>query len=216
MPSLLLVVFALQLVLHLINTLGANTINQLLWVLYGTLPTQTAKSVHKQTEMKREVVRLKRELNKVSAQDDFAKWAKLRRQHDKAVADFEKIDTTLRSTKTSFDTVFTTIRWLSTNGLRFFLQFWYTKQPLFWLPQGWVPGYVEWVLSFPRAPRGSISINIWDIACASVIGLVSEAITAIYVLATKRDVDQQKEKPQKVAADGAKSSQQTQADRKEL
>jgi hypothetical protein len=43
--------------------------------------------------MKREVVRLKRELNGVSAQDDFAKWAKLRRQHDKAVVEFENIGT---------------------------------------------------------------------------------------------------------------------------
>ena len=43
--------------------------------------------------MKREVLRLKRELNGVSAQDNFAKWAKLQRQYDKAVAEFEKIGT---------------------------------------------------------------------------------------------------------------------------
>jgi hypothetical protein len=35
-------------------------------------------------------VRLKREMNAVSAQDEFARWAKLRRTHDKAVADYEK------------------------------------------------------------------------------------------------------------------------------
>lgn len=57
---------------------------------------------------------------------------------------------------------------------------------MFWLPQGWVPGYVEWILSFPRAPKGSISINIWDIACASMIALVGEALTAAYVLVTKK------------------------------
>ena len=125
-------------------------------------------------------------------------------------------DSSIRSTKTSFDTTVTTIRWLSTNGLRFFLQLWYTKQPLFWIPQGWVPGYVEWILSFPRAPRGSISINIWDIACASVIGLVSEVITAIYALTTKGSADQQKDGPQKGAAGGTESSQQTEAGRKEL
>ena len=43
--------------------------------------------------MKREVLRLKRELNGVSAQDNFAKWAKLQRQYDKAAAEFEKIGT---------------------------------------------------------------------------------------------------------------------------
>jgi len=29
-------------------------------------------------------------MNAVSAQDEFARWAKLRRTHDKAVADYEK------------------------------------------------------------------------------------------------------------------------------
>lgn len=33
---------------------------------------------------------MKREMNAVSAQDEFARWAKLRRTHDKAVADYEK------------------------------------------------------------------------------------------------------------------------------
>jgi hypothetical protein len=59
---------------------------------------------------------------------------------------------------------------------------------MFWLPAGWVPYYVEWILSFPRAPLGSVSINVWGIACASMIALVSEAVTAAYVLATKKPV----------------------------
>lgn len=53
---------------------------------------------------------------------------------------------------------------------------------MFWLPRGWVPGYVEWALAFPRAPRGSVSIQIWGIACATVIQLVSEAVVAGWVL----------------------------------
>jgi hypothetical protein len=38
-------------------------------------------------------VRLKRELGKVSAQDQFSTWAKLQRQHDKALSEFQKIGT---------------------------------------------------------------------------------------------------------------------------
>lgn len=37
-----------------------------------------------------EIIRLKRELRSTSSQDEFAKWAKLRRQHDKAVAEYEQ------------------------------------------------------------------------------------------------------------------------------
>ena len=84
--------------------------------------------------------------------------------------------------KTSFDSTVGILRWLGTNGLRFFLQFWYSKQALFWLSRGWVPGYVEWILAFPRAPTGSISIQVWGAACASIIQLVSMAILAGWTL----------------------------------
>lgn len=59
---------------------------------------------------------------------------------------------------------------------------------MFWIPAGWVPYYVEWILSFPRAPLGSVSINVWGIACASMLALVSEAVAAGWVLATRRAV----------------------------
>ena len=47
--------------------------------------------MRKQNELRREVVRLKREMNATSSQDEFAKWAKLRRQHDKAVTSYEEM-----------------------------------------------------------------------------------------------------------------------------
>src|SRR6186713_831081 len=144
---------------------------------------------------RREVLQLKQELNATSAQDEFAKWAKLQRLYDKASADHEKkCMSVLRSTKlerlifspvqnlqafkTSFDSTVSVLRWLGTNGLRFFLQFWYAKEPMFWLPKGWVPGYIEWILAFPRAQTGSISIQMWGIACTSVIQIVSAAIVS--------------------------------------
>ncbi len=78
------------------------------------------------------------------------------------------------------------LRWGGTNGLRFFLQFWFAKQPLFWIPRGWVPGYVEWILAFPRAPTGSVSIQMWGIACATAVQLVSAAVAAGVVLADEQ------------------------------
>jgi hypothetical protein len=93
MPSLLLVTFLLQVVTHLINTIGATTINEFLWTAYTTILPSSSESSSKIATLKREVVRLKRELAATSAQDDFARWAKLRRQHDKAVAEYEKVGT---------------------------------------------------------------------------------------------------------------------------
>ncbi|MCJ1369443.1 GET complex subunit get1 [Loxospora ochrophaea] len=194
MPSLLLIVFALQLLIHLLNTVGAASINNLLWVLYNKLPTATSENVRSQTILRGEVVRLKREMNSTSSQDEFAKWAKLRRQHDKVVAEYEDKSQKLQSSRASFDSAAGMLRWLGTNGLRFFLQFWCTKQPLFWLPKGWLPWYGEWILSFPRAPMGSVSIQIWFGAAATVILLVGQALTASRALLADKRLGQGAEK----------------------
>ena len=115
MPSILVIVFILQLAIHLVNTVGAQTINDLvithlsstalsnllypglltvttcqLWTLYSKLPSSHSSAMRSQVELRREVVRLKREMNATSSQDEFAKWAKLRRQHDKALAQYEE------------------------------------------------------------------------------------------------------------------------------
>jgi hypothetical protein len=150
-------------------------------------------------------VQLKRELGNTSPQDNFSKWAKLDRQHNKAVADFQKIgmhphvtlctplrtfvdifiaDGSLRTHQATFTSGVSTLRWLGTQGLRFILQFWFAKSPMFWVPAGWLPYYVEWMLSFPRAPLGSVSINVWGVACASMIALASEGLAAVWVLVT--------------------------------
>ena len=55
---------------------------------------------------------------------------------------------------------------------------------MYWIPSGWLPSTAEWLLAFPRAPTGSISFQVWGLACASVIALVSDALTAAYSLST--------------------------------
>lgn len=197
MPSLLLIVFLLQLSIHLVNTVGAPVINEFLWSLYNRLPTSTSADARSQVELRREVIRLKREMNAISSQDEFAKWAKLRRSHDKVVAQYDEKTNNLKSFKSTFDRTVTALRWIGTNGLRFFLQFWFSKRPLFWIPRGWVPGYVEWLLAFPRAPTGSVSIQIWGIACATIVQLVGAAVVAGLLLVKVQDPGKQ---PMKMGA----------------
>lgn len=97
-------------------------------------------------------------------------------------ADVVIIESSNDSFKSTFDSSVNALRWIGTNGLRLFLQFWYSKQAMFWIPKGWVPYYAEWLLSFPRAPLGSISIQAWGLACGAVILLVSDAIVALVAL----------------------------------
>jgi hypothetical protein len=61
-----------------------------LYQIYTRLPFYSSNDGKEQVRLRREVVRLKREMNAVSAQDEFSKWAKLRRQHDKALEEHDK------------------------------------------------------------------------------------------------------------------------------
>lgn len=100
-------------------------------------------------------------------------------------------------------------------GLRLLLQFWYSRRPMFWIPQGWVPGYIEWILAFPRAPTGSISMQVWWIACTTFIAMVSEAVVASYTLVQRQG---QKTGPKKepMAFQSGSTPEKTGAEKKEL
>lgn len=59
---------------------------------------------------------------------------------------------------------------------------------MFALPEAWFPYYVEWVLSFPRAPLGSVSIQVWSNVCATAVAFLGEIIGAMLVqLVSKKD-----------------------------
>ena len=73
---------------------------------------------------------------------------------------------------------------------------------MFWIPKGWIPYYAEWLLSFPRAPLGSVSIQAWGLACGAIILLLSDAITAVVtlILTSSKSTSKTKVKEAPVAA----------------
>lgn len=90
---------------------------------------------------------------------------------------------------------------------------------MFWIPKGWVPYYAEWLLSFPRAPLGSVSIQAWALACGAVILLVSDAIAAAVALAatSAQPAPKRKEEPLKAASgEKSKGEQASEGIKKEL
>ncbi|KAI5809415.1 CHD5-like protein-domain-containing protein [Pyronema omphalodes] len=176
MLSLLLVVVILTITTNLISTVGAPAINNLLWNLYTRfIPSPVQSVIPKAKALRSEVLQLRKELAGTSSQDEFAKWAKVRRTLDKKVAELETINATIQTSRTSFDSRAGMFRWVITVGFRMFLQFWFSRQPMFWIPQGWVPSVIEWGLSFPRAPMGSVSINVWSFAVGQIVALVLAA-----------------------------------------
>ena len=59
-------------------------------MLWNKLPySSTSADVRLQTKRRRELVGLKQELSATSAQDQFAKWAKLDRQYGRMQAEYD-------------------------------------------------------------------------------------------------------------------------------
>lgn len=62
-----------------------------MWKLYISTPMSTSKQIREQRELQASYLEVRRDLNATSSQDEFAKWAKLRRQHDKMLEQLEKM-----------------------------------------------------------------------------------------------------------------------------
>lgn len=54
------------------------------------LPLESSKLAVEYKKLQKEYLRVRLELNATSSQDQFAKWAKLRRQHDKLLEQLEQ------------------------------------------------------------------------------------------------------------------------------
>lgn len=164
--------------------------------LYVLLTTGGGSTEHRQ--LKADILKSKRELDQTSSQDEFAKWAKLRRKLDKLIAELEKTSTStfsfraqlspvemkengcvglapatrahlpssspfatdagLQTSKATFTSTASRIIWLLTTGTQFALVWWYRKQAVFYLPNGWLGGGwvgLEWWFSLPFAPKGT-------------------------------------------------------------
>lgn len=88
----------------------------------------------------------------------------------------------LEAYRASFDRYSNTARLLLTKAPHYFLPLWYGKEPMFWLPFGWFPYYAEWIVSFPRAPLGSVSAASWQLSCSGFITLVFSLVLSIWTL----------------------------------
>ncbi|KAL7806040.1 CHD5-like domain-containing protein [Trichoderma gracile] len=204
MPSLMLIVFLVEATVSFINAVGAAKINDMLWTLINFLPVPTSKAAAEQRKLQAEYLAVRREMNATSSQDEFAKWAKLRRKHDKLLEQLEATKKSLESARSRFDSTLTALRLLITRAPQYIIPFWYATEPMFWLPYGWFPYYAEWIISFPRAPLGSVSIASWQLACTGVVTLLRDLLTFVFKLLLGA---KQPEAP--VPAPGAEKSKDT-------
>ncbi|KAL0247353.1 protein GET1 [Cryptococcus tetragattii IND107] len=177
MINLTLVIFLCTLINQIVSWVGKSVLQEIAFTAYSWV--FLSGIAVKQRKLRKQVLEDKAELGRTSSQDEFAKWAKLRRKLDKSLADLEKANNNVSSSRSSFSKKFSTLLWLMTTGAQFLLSWWFRKQPIFWLPEGWVPYPVAWLLSFPSAPIGSVSSGAWGAICRCVLNTLQEIIQSL-------------------------------------
>ncbi|KAN0060240.1 GET complex subunit get1 [Thecaphora frezii] len=138
------------------------------------------KTISQQKRLRAEVFANKQQLAKTSSQDEFAKWAKLRRKVDKGLQDLEKTNAALSSSRSSFLLFFKVIMFVLTTVVPFAVTSYYGKTPIFWIPpNGLWFGPIGWFLSLPRAPAGSISSTMWQMVCTRAILTILSSLKSL-------------------------------------
>ncbi|KDN44393.1 hypothetical protein K437DRAFT_257097 [Tilletiaria anomala UBC 951] len=137
-------------------------------------------TVTKRAALRNEIYATKQELNKTSSQDEFAKWAKLRRKVDKSLNELEVINSSLASTRSSFSFLFKAAMFIFTTGVPFVITTYHRKTAVFYLPPSDWLGPLGWVLSLPSAPKGAVSATFWSAACKRVLALLEARFKDIF------------------------------------
>ncbi|EJD52462.1 hypothetical protein AURDEDRAFT_158192 [Auricularia subglabra TFB-10046 SS5] len=175
--ALALAIFVMVLITQIVSWIGKSVLSDAACVVY--LNVVHRPTMARQRQLKADILHTKAELLQTSAQEEFAKWAKLRRKVDKGLSDLEALNKGLVSTKASFGASFQTVLWVLTSGVQFVIGWWYGREAVFFVPAG-VLGPLTWWLSIPFAPRGSVSCMVWQFACQRVIKK-SESIVRDFV-----------------------------------
>ncbi|GMK54109.1 hypothetical protein CspeluHIS016_0106950 [Cutaneotrichosporon spelunceum] len=165
--NLPVVVFLFVLLAQIITWVGKTALQELAFSFYTRVFLSSSQKTQKR--LRSQVLQDKAELNKTSSQDEFAKWAKLKRRVDKSLDDLEKTNNKLSSARSSFALRFSSFLWVITTGSSLFLAWYYRRVPVFWLPDGWLPRLVVSILAFPGAPKGSVSVGAWSAVCRQVL-----------------------------------------------
>ncbi|KAB5592284.1 Protein GET1 [Ceratobasidium theobromae] len=171
--SILITIFILVFLTELVRWIGKSVLLELLYPVYTRVFLKP--TVDRQRTLRADVLAAKRDLLQTSSQDQFAKWAKLRRRVDRGLAELDTINSTLATARTSFSVKFSTGLWVCTTGAQFFIGWWYGRSAVFYLPPGWM-GPATWWLSLPFAPRGSVSCGVWQMACQRVLRMLERLV----------------------------------------
>eukprot|EP00834_Sanchytrium_tribonematis_P002228 NODE_64_length_26047_cov_1.706837.p13 type:complete len:175 gc:universal NODE_64_length_26047_cov_1.706837:22175-22699(+) len=154
---------------EIVKRIGFSTCSTLLYnFVYG------GKDV---SALKKEIYELEVELKKTSAMDEFAKWAKIRRQLDTATKKQQDMMSDESMKKLKVQIKVTSGLWILTNVMHACCSLYYRYEPMFYLPKILGP-LNDWV-HLPFAPLGSVSVVIWYFTVQRTANLLFDTIIPI-------------------------------------
>ncbi|KAJ3321015.1 GET complex subunit get1 [Boothiomyces sp. JEL0866] len=126
-------------------------------------------------KLKAELLSTRKELLQTSAQDEFAKWAKLKRTLDKLTVEYDECAKSIAGKKA---VTVTFVSWGLPGILWAFqilLLIIWRAEPVFYIPEQWFGPITNW-LKFPFAPEG---VFYWWSALKSVLDRSTAALTYV-------------------------------------
>ncbi|WFD48472.1 GET complex subunit get1 [Malassezia furfur] len=176
-PALL--IFLVSLVNQTITWLGRDKLQEVCYKLYARVVNYSA--YRKLNASKKELFATRQEMNATSAQDQFAKWAKLRRKVDKLTSEVEAQNKVISSGQFFFSLLFKALMFVLNMAIPWMLSSYFSKTPMFYLPPGDWFGPLGYVFSFPKAPVGAVSTTVWTMVCGRVLSLVGAYCREVFV-----------------------------------
>ncbi|GAA5892419.1 hypothetical protein JCM8208_005817 [Rhodotorula glutinis] len=180
--ELALLFFLSALAVTLIDWIGSDALASLFYAPFAPAGTSTRAK-------KADILQLRADLAATSSQDEFSKWARIRRKLDKAVQDLEATTADTTQHRKQFNKQFKSALWIVTTVAPFVVSSYHRKSPVFWLPRGWF-GPLGWWLSFPSAPAGAVAVSVWTMACRRTLSSVKTACVALVPSPEERTAEQ--------------------------
>ncbi|KAG4104767.1 hypothetical protein H8356DRAFT_1637757 [Neocallimastix lanati (nom. inval.)] len=164
-----IVIFIIIFLLECVSFFGYSKVASILSLFYCTIfQSELFNSI---ADSKKKVIYLKKKLNDISCQDEFAKWVKVNRKLTAATAEYEEQSSKGNSIQTSATIMINLVLKILFAVVRIALYIFLRKQPLFYATNEWLGQFTYLLTS-----KGAIHIFIWMLICSNISKRILNAI----------------------------------------
>ena len=163
------IVTCVCLIVEIIKKVGYGTISKIGYsILYGNQNVDA---------LKKEMVVLEKELRGTSAMDEFAKWARIRRELDGVTKKHQDLKSDESMKKLTVQLKVTSFLWIITTISHVCCSLYFRSDAMFYVPK--MLGPLDGYLSLPFAPDNSVSVVVWYYCLKQTTGIVLNTLEAL-------------------------------------